>query len=94
MPTHHRRRRDTLEPEASPTPAVAAVVAPPVPLAKFRIRNLTDQLVACSVLNEDGQSVAVRLMARGVSIPYPESQIDQYTRTLVGLGLLKIEPAR
>lgn len=98
MAQHSRRRRDTHEPAAPPAPAVETVVATPVTaptvVPKVQIRNVTDQLVECSVLNEDGQQVAVRLMARGVSIPYFESQIDPYTQALVARGLLKLEPAR
>ena len=105
-----RRRIDPeQDPEASPVPEVEPVVPSRVPVSapapatapapapaqpQVRIRNLSDRLVECSVLNEDGQRVSVRLMARGVSVPYPASQIDQYTCNLADRGILKVEPVR
>ena len=77
-----------------PPPVKPKVKPPPPPSAMVRLRNLSDQMIECSVLSEDGQRASVRLMARGVSIPYPESQIDQYTRNLADRGVLKIEPSR
>lgn len=82
-----------LVPAPVPKPRVVEPVAPP-PQPKVQIRNLRDQLIECSVLSEDGSSVPVRLMARGVSTPYYETQIDAYTRGLADRGILKIEPAR
>jgi len=85
-----------LVPEPTPKPRVVEPVAAPIPPSQPRvqIRNLRDQLIECSVLSEDGTSVPVRLMARGVSTPYYETQIDTYTRGLADRGILKIEPAR
>lgn len=83
-----------LVPVPAPKPRVTEPQAPPPPQPKVQIRNLRDQLTECSVLSEDGSSVPVRLMARGVSTPYYETQIDAYTRGLADRGILKIEPAR
>lgn len=95
------------EPEASPevAPVVEAPVAQasaptapvPVPVTherQVRIRNLTGQMIQCSVRSASGVSEAFRLDARASSKPYPESAIDDYTNSLVARGFLKIETAR
>lgn len=80
-----------ITPVASPALVVSPPTAPPEP--RVRIRNVLGQMVQCSVLNEDGKSQTLRLGAHGVSQPYAESRIDNYTRLLVERGHLKIEPA-
>lgn len=80
-------------------PVVAAPVADtvspaPTPERFVRIRNITDQMIQCSVLSESGVREDVRLDARSSSRPYREAAIDDYTHSLVARGYLKIETAR
>jgi hypothetical protein len=87
------------EPEAPPVveqAVEAPVVSAPPPAHErlVRIRNLTGQMIQCSVRSASGVSEALALDARTSSQPYPESAIDDYTNSLVARGFLKIETAR
>lgn len=82
------------QPVEASAPAEPAPVSPPARRAgaqpKKRIRNMLGQPVTCSVLSEDGSTSSVRLPANGLSDPYPESHITDYTRGLVSRGHLQL----
>ena len=69
----------SLKPETSP------VVRAPV-LRRVRIRNRMAQLLTCSVIDDNGQVVSVRLAAHAVSEPYPEAHLTELTRGYAARG--------
>lgn len=98
-PTRNPDNARPSDPEASPVvertvEAPKVIAPPPAPERQVRIRNLSGQMIQCSVRSASGVSEALKLDPRASSQPYPESAIDDYTNSLVERGFLKIETAR